>query len=276
MIRYIYEDRSLTFNPARNKAHESLKKTLDELYGKENVTEKLFRDRWLMNMSEEGDVFADGWYCPPPYGMAVLFGDRITFDSLRNEPNWPGDTVINWNEDLFYAYSSPVDRKSGLIGDTSVTLYFGSNNKIRDHIRECHDAVMEVFSGLETVGTGGELFLMSQEVFRKHGLISDVISRTDNMPVNLGHTFPTLEGASEKDVLSQDDRNTISRARLFNNAAAEWRFTDGLQFTVEPQLLSVSDRSMPQITQHYVVKKDREGFIVCNDIDEILTQFDLI
>ena len=276
MIRYTFEDRTLTFNPAREKAHESLKKTLAELYGKDGISEKLFRDRWLSNMSAEGDIFADGWYCPPPFGMAVLFGDRITFDSLRNEPNWPGDTVIDWERDLFYAYASPVDKTSGRIGDTSVTLYFGSDRKIRDHIRKCHDAVMAVFGELESVRTGGELFKMSQRVFRDHGLVSDVISRTDSSPVNLGHTFTVLEGAASKEELGKEDRNALSKARMFSNVEAEWGFEDGLQFTVEPQLLSISDPSMPQITQHYVVEKTPEGFVVCNDIDEILTQFDLI
>ena len=273
MIRYISREPGLVFNKARSKAHEALKKTLNECCGKEGVTEIAFKEQWLRNMESLGNIFADGWYCPPPLGIAVLFGDRVTFDSLRNEYNWSGETVMDWNRDMFYAYASPVDKESGTIGDTSVTIYFGKNQKILDHMKNCHDAVMDVFENLEKVSKGKELFRMSQEIFEKHGLRSDVISRTDNMPVNLGHTFPSLEGASKKDVLSDEDKLCISKARMFVNDTGEWEFQDGLQFTVEPQLLSIEDPEMPQITQHYVVQARADGFTVCNDIDEILSSF---
>ncbi|MBR2671329.1 MAG: hypothetical protein IKE27_03940 [Oscillospiraceae bacterium] len=273
MIRYVYDNEEYVFNPARQKAHMALKKSLSELCGKDGVTEIAFKRQWLKNMESLGGIFADGWYCPPPLGIAVLFGDRVTFDSLRNEYNWSNDTVMDWNRDMFYAYASPVDKETGTIGDTSVTIYFGENRKILDHIKNCHDAVMDVFENLEKVSKGRELFRMSQEIFEKHGLKSDVISRTDNMPVNLGHTFPSLDGASEKESLSDEDKLIISKARKFVNDTGEWEFTDGLQFTVEPQLLSLEDPEMPQITQHYVVMANRDGFTVCNDIDEILKAY---
>lgn len=271
----LYTEKGIpAFNYARGKAYSGLEKTLDELFGKPEVTETMFRDRWSENMSGS-DVIADGWYSPPPKGIAVLTDGRVNFDSLRNSCNWSDGTAIDW-DGVLYAYASPVDRRTGLIGDISVTLYFGKDQKIRDHVRRCHDATIELFERLGEAESAGDLFRMSQSVFEKHRLKSTVISRTDNMPINLGHTFPCLNEAPEGETLSEDEKNGISRARKFLNSSAEWGFENGLQFTVEPQLVSLDDPDLPKITQHYVVKACGDDFIVCNDIDSMLRKYDLI
>ncbi|MBR3355779.1 MAG: hypothetical protein IKG47_10590 [Oscillospiraceae bacterium] len=272
---YYTEEGYPSFNHARKTACFSLDRTLDELNGIEGISELIFRDQWAKNMSESNDVFADGWYSPPPMGIAVLSDDRVNFDSLRNPEYWAGDTEINW-KGILYAYASPVDRVSGYIGDISVTLYFGNDNRIIEHIKKCHEATMTVFNRMNECGTAGDLFRMSQRVFEEYRLKSTVISRTDNMPINLGHTFPFLSGISDKIKLSAEDKLTISTSRLFLNATADWGFDDNLQFTVEPQLVSLDDPSMPKITQHYVVKYIEGDFIVCNDIDGILNRYSLV
>ena len=276
MTRYTRDDSRLIFNPARQKAFLSLRETLAETYGLPGISEKGFRDLWLLKMGDDGTTIADGWYCPPPRGTAVLFGERITFDSLRNEYNWSGDTMIDWHSDLLYAYASPVDRTSGRIGDTSVTLYFGPNTAVSDHIRRCHDAVMDVFESLGKAQTAGALFDLSREIFLRHRLRDCVISRTDSAPSNLSHTFPKLESVPADGILSEEDIRMISTSRRFINTNADWEFTDGLQFTVEPQLMSYDDESLPQITQHYVVRYEAGVFTVCNDIDIILADYDQI
>ena len=102
--KYTQNNKELIFNNCRQKAFLSFEKTLDSLYGKDNITEIEFQKEWFKNLEQEENVIADGWYNPPPYGMAVLFGDRVSFDSLRNEDNWPKDIIIDWKKDLMYAY----------------------------------------------------------------------------------------------------------------------------------------------------------------------------
>ena len=262
------------FNSARESACLSLEKTLSELYRKQGVTEVIFKNRWYDNMKPY-DVYADGWYSPPPKGISVLVNNRVNFDSLRNTYNWSDETEIDWNG-VLYAYASPIDRKTGLIGDISVTLYFGNNQKIIDHIKNCHKATLEVFDRIGEAETAGDLFRISQHVFEKYRLKSTVISRTDDMPINLGHTFPCLSNITNQEFMSEADKEEISRARRFLNAAAKWKFENGIQFTVEPQLVSVDDSEMPKITQHYVVKACGGDFLVCNDIDRILSKYSLI
>ncbi len=275
MIRYTLEDPGLIFNPGRQTSFFALASTLEELTGRNEVTELSFRDKWINNASLSGTVFEKGWYSPPPEGTAVLFGDRLNFDSLRNRQYWSGDTGIDWENGALYAYSSVVDRKTGRMGDLSVTLCWGSDQKTADHIRNCHEAVLNLFSRIESVETASDLFRLSREVFSANHLISTVISRTDSMPSNLGHTFEAIPVDPNASDLSDAERNALSNKRRFLNADAKWFFVPGLQFTVEPQLVSEADPSLPKITQHYLVKALSDGFCVCNDIDLLLDQYGL-
>ena len=275
MIFYTSENEELIFNSARQKATSALQETLKEFYGKEEISERIFAQRWLERLSEKKDVYAKGWYSPPPYGTAVLSGDRLNFDSLRNEKFWPSERIIDWRDGFLYAYCSPVDKISGYMGDMSVTLYFGKDEKIKEHFRNCRVAAEDIFDHLEDSEGPGELFRYSQEIFRSRGLLSNVISRTDSLPSNLGHTFAHLEEIADKAELTKEEIDHLSSSRHFLNQGADFVFEEGLQFTVEPQLLSLNDASFPKVTHHFVVKKREDGFIVCNDIDELLEEFEL-
>ncbi|MCI8760219.1 MAG: hypothetical protein HFJ34_03755 [Clostridia bacterium] len=77
-------------------------------------------------------------------------------------------------------------------------------------------------------------------------------------------------------MLTQIEKQEISQARKFINEDSKWEFTEEMQFTIEPQLISTEDFNLPQISQHYLVKKEKDRFIVCTDIDKILEEYQLI
>lgn len=266
--KYTLNHKELIFNECRQKAYVSFKKTLNNIYGKDNITEEVFQKEWFNNLEQEENIIADGWYNPPKYGMAVLFGSRVSFDSLRNEDNWPKDIIIDWKNDMMYAYCSPVDKQTGIIGDMSITLYFGKDKKILNHMYNCHKAVNEIFDNLNQIKDSYNLFCMSEDIFEKHNLKNCIISKTDNTPLDLGHTFPRWQRIKEK--LEDEDIKIISKSRQFINKNTNWEIKENMQFTIEPQLISTVDSSLPQISQHYLIKKDSDGYIICNDIDEIL------
>ena len=254
----------------------ALEESIDELYGRDGITEKIFAQVWLDKMSEKGEIFAKGWYCPPPFGMAVLSGNRLNFDSLRNERFWSNDTPIDWKDGFLYAYCSPVERSDGYIGDMSITLYFGKDEKIREHFRNCRKAAEDIFEHLSATTGPDELYAYSLKAFENRGLRSNVISRTDPKPSNLGHSFTYLEEGRDEEELSQKMIDHLSSSRKFLNGFDRWSFEEGMQFTVEPQLLSLTDENLPKVTHHFVIKKKDDDFIVCNDIDSLLKRFELI
>ena len=61
-------------------------------------------------------------------------------------------------------------------------------------------------------------------------------------------------------LLSADQKDAIRKARLFLNNATDWNFVDYLQFTIEPQLVSVDDPDLPEIAYHYMARGTGPSF----------------
>lgn len=270
--------RPLTVEPnlARRAATETFRETLRRLKRRSQVTERDFANEWLAAMSSVDGVSMNGWYNPPPDGVAVLTGiPRINFTSLRDEENWPSTRTIDWENGALYAYCSPVNTASGMPGDFAITLYFGDNKHIRQHFHRTYQAVHEILTGIPSKASSGELFRHSTDIFDRWNLRNCVISYTDTVFLDLGHTFPAL---STFDTLTRKlepaEQDFIRRGRKFINNESDWPLNSHGQFTVEPQLIDVGDAELPQVTYHYVVTPDSFG--VLDDQDTILTDFGLV
>lgn len=271
---------SLGFNEGRNRAFMSLSETIDHCIGKV-VSENEFRDEWQKRLLVDGVIISDGWYCPPPYGMAVLSGtieypSRVSFESLRMEKYWSSDRIINWSSDLFFAYCSPVHIPSGFPGDLAVTLYFGDDREVLNHFRNSYKAVRDVLESIENYKNSKDLFFASQNIFQNYGLKNCVVSYTDQVALDLGHTFPKISVSTEngKRFLSDNEKDQIRLLRQFINEKDIWSLSEPIQFTIEPQLISTINKYLPQITYHYLVQY-RDGFHICNDVDVLLEKFAL-
>jgi len=60
---------------------------------------------------------------------------RLNFGNLRRESVWPrADIRLNVKNGIIFAYASPFDKKTGIIGDFQTTLYFGKKQEIIDHL----------------------------------------------------------------------------------------------------------------------------------------------
>ena len=231
---------------------------------------------WAEAMGTHPAVSANGWYDPPPRGVAVLSGlSRISFETLRNEASWPGEDVVDWDAGALYGYCSPVNTSDGMPGDFAVTLYFGADPAIRAHFLAAHRATRDVLAVACEESSSRSLFRRSGEIFEAAGLRNCVVSYTDTMPLDLGHTFPvpTQYGLDGERRLNAGTRDTIRTSRKFLNDDSDWDLRASGQFTVEPQLASAADPSLPQVTFHYVV--DPETGTVLDEPDAILSEFSL-
>ncbi|MCL2629650.1 MAG: hypothetical protein FWD33_03120 [Alphaproteobacteria bacterium] len=267
------------FNPARNGAFCALIDTFLVTEGRP-VTEVEFRDLWLQKIFSRG-LIAEGWYSPPPFGAAVLFGRnddpaRISYTRLRYEEFWPrSENVVDWKSGFMYAYCSPVHKETGIIGDMSVCLYFGEDERLRAHFINAYRATAELLEQLPKVSNSKELFEKSNSVFQKYNLANNIDSMNDPLNNNVGHTFPSI-GKIDADSLTDEQKDQLSGARIFINGGEPLEFTDGMQFTIEPQLVSTLDSSLPKVTFHYVAKKVPEGYRLCNIINILSAKYRLI
>lgn len=263
-------------NPARCQAASAFTEVIGRLHGQSGISEQMLARAWAEMMSADLAVSANGWYDPPPNGIAVLSGlSRISFETLRNEASWPGGDAIDWDTGALYAYCSPVSTSDGMPGDFAITLYFGADQAIRSHFLAAHRAAREVLAVACEESSSRALFRRSGEIFQAAGLRNCVVSYTDTTPLDLGHTFPVPARCAldSQRRLDAEMRDAIRKSRKFLNDDSDWDLRASGQFTVEPQLVSTADPSLPQVTFHYVV--DPESGTVLDEPDSILAEFGL-
>ena len=249
-----------TINHGRLLCFSALKNTLSELKGKANITEIQFRDIWLNNISLNTNMTKHGWYSPPPFGMAVLSAedkqpDRINFQSLRDRENFPSDRIINWETNLMYVYASNIDKELGLAGDFGITLYFGSNQLVIKHFKNCYHAVKKILLFLEKTNSSVELFNKSQEIFFEFGLQNCIVSYTDKEPLDLGHTIPLIETSWLTNDVTDLTIDYMKNQRKFINSSVDWNLNSVEQFTIEPRLKAINETDLPQISFHYLARR---------------------
>lgn len=268
-------------NIGREISFVTFKETLEQLEGTAEVNEIIFRDTWLQKIKQHNKITLEGWYDPPPFGMAVLFASdtnatRISFDSLRNEKNWPSENKMNWGSGLLYAYSSFVDIQTGLPGDFAITLYFGRKKEIINHFQNCFNATKQVLLEIGNANESIELFEKSQIIFSKFNLRNSVVSITDSTPLDLGHSLPIIgnEVFQHNRTIPIETKDQIRRSRKFINGHTNWSFKREGQFTIEPQLVSLNNTEFPQISFHYIVEvNSKNEILLMNQNDELLKKY---
>lgn len=276
----------LVCKKTRKYTADCLLKVLKEVLEKEEkISEAEFRDKWLKELRKSKDIFPDGWYVPPPHGMTVLFGtdedfSRLNFSSIRPEKFWPRkDVYLNLTKGIAMLYASPVDKKTGIIGDFETTIYFGKKKKTKKHLKTNIEIIKKIYDYLQIGMPFSQIVSMANKEFKNQGLTNEVLSINDPTNTNIGHTIPfSYEEISleENDILKQGDRNwqnmltMISKKRKFVNAEEQLLINPGMAFTIEPRLKNSNNKSVPFSTYHSIIlfKENGEKELLA-DYDEI-------
>ena len=235
----------------------------------EAVSEKEFCQSLLINgLAKNPNVYPEGWYAPPPSGVAALFGrpddnyERLKFDTLRKEQFWPRpDKLLAKEGGVGIIYASPVDIESGIIGDFGISVCIGCDKKITGHLANCL-SVLETVAEQAQIGMEfRELYHFAQKLFTRNGLTNArTITWTDKVGTNIGHTVPW--SYEEPDGLEQEiiqDKNfaklsqIISEKRINLNRFEHFKIADDIAFTVEARLESLEDPLLPNVFYHMIV-----------------------
>jgi hypothetical protein len=207
-------------------------------------------------------LLPEGWYQPPPGGVSVLIGRptsfaRVGYTSLRDPQIWPRGDIELADDSLVYAYASPTDRASGLIGDFGVTLYSGSRQSVRDHVERCLQISVGIAEHAEVGMELRELFRHAERLIAEAELSNRTASATDGGAANIGHTVPwSFEpySASDRECIDSGDVKEIAALirgkRIFLNATASQRIAQTMAFSVEPRMASAK---LPLTSFHLVV-----------------------
>jgi hypothetical protein len=235
-------------------------------------------------MQKNKHIFPDGWYTPPPHGIIALFADdtnidRVNFQSVRPEKHWPrNDVFLNTKTGLLCLYASPVDKKSGVIGDFGLTLYFGDNQDIQTLLVKILDIDRQIFEFAKPGMKLSQISQYAENILHKNRMENQVVSRTDNAVVNIGHTIPvTYEtwNQQEQEILKlgttnwEETKDMISSKRKFVNDIEPLTIQSDFGVTIEPRAKLLDKPELPVSLYYHTIALFRE-----NGEKELLTNFD--
>jgi hypothetical protein len=257
-----------------------------ETFGGENpwdsrLTESDIAQRWLGHMKRCSDLLPGGWYQPPPGGLAVLIGEapkfkRLEYESLRDESSWPRNDIPLLPGSLVYAYASPVDRETGLIGDLGFTLYSGPDERLQEYLRTCLRVTLDVARYAEPGMALCDLYTYADSRITGAGFRNQTPSSTDPGAMNVGHTVPWSYPSGAPDVDLSDMvslRDQIRTSRLFLNSRNTTPIGRDMTFTVEPRFIS---DNYPMCGYHVIVSFTDGVRDISTCFREIFEQFGML
>lgn len=269
----------------RKIAADTLLTVLQEMLQKnELISEAELASKWLKELRKHPEIFPNGWYEPPPSGIGVLFSskdypDRISYDNLRLKRNWPQNNVfLDKDEGLAYLFASPLDKKSAVIGDFGITIYFGKNPEVISHLKICLNFDYEILKYAEVGMSFAELANFAEQLLKDKEMENNVLSFTDQAKFNFGHTIPSTDvkwNNEEKKQLNGSEidwegvKTTVSKRRIFLNKTEEFKIKPGVAFTIEPRAKKNNDSNLPTALSYHTI-----GIFKENGEKELLTYFD--
>nr|BFE98405.1 hypothetical protein GCM10020241_00810 [Streptoalloteichus tenebrarius] len=267
-------------NPGRTIVAEAFLKTLRALRGQTDVTEIDFRDQWHRRIAASGEMTWEGWYTPPSNGMAVLFASgadasRVHFRTFRDRESYVSSRVIDWADGVILGYASNVHRMTGLPGDFATTVYLGEQPRIIEHFRRARAVCRDIIAAADGNMTAGELHRVGMRLLAERGLAGTTHSDTDPNGDNIGHTLPRLPVVPVGFTLRPEQVDRLRHGRKFLRRDGDWRLDSVNQFTIEPQVVSSADASLPKVMLHYVVSM-RDGVAVCDRCEDPLAEVEII
>ena len=267
-------------NRGRTIVARAFSRTLHSLRGEENVTERTFRDRWQRLVAESGEMTADGWYNPPSMGMAVLFAtaadpSRVNFRTFRDRESFVSGKVMDHTNGIVLGYASNVHLKTGLPGDFATTVYLGKDPRVLDHFKRARELCRAIIAKVHGTMTAGELHVEALAELQTRELGGTTHSDTDPDGHNVGHSLPRLRVGPLTDTLRTDEIETLRNGRLFIRRDGTWPVGSVDQFTIEPQVVSANDPTLPKVMLHYVISA-AGSVVVCDACEEPLRDLAII
>jgi len=257
----------------RKLAAEIVEKSLTNI---DNISETELKEKIITETSNHNEVFPHGWYDPPQSGVAVLFAQkpfkRLMFNSMRNPEYWPKENFKFEKETMGVIYLSPINRKTGMIGDFALTIYNGENEEIKKHIKKCYDTILLIAKHAEVGMKFSDLYKFALNSFESEfKFIGEMTTSSDpNLGINLGHTVP---GSFEKDFTfgnSFDEiKDTIRTKRVYINEVENFEIPETCAFTVEARLEDLKNPELPKAYFHFIVCFDRGEKTILKNFENI-------
>jgi hypothetical protein len=246
-----------------------------------NPSEAEIRDRWHAGLRANPRLLPEGWYAPPPHGIAVLVGRpedgfaRSGVPSFRAEQAWPSPQQRLDRGCLLTAYASPIDRDTGLIGDIMATIYRGEEQGLLEHIQNVRQTTQAIVDMAEAGMSFKDLYRVGLGIIEQRGMSNAIVGINDPTGTNIGHTIPwSTEPPTpeERELLNSGDSRAIaalvSSKRIFVNSVESFTIPETGAFSVEPRLSAPGGQ--PTVAYHIVVAFEEGRKHVIDELEPLL------
>jgi len=195
---------------------------------------------------------------------------------LRPQESWPrSDIFLDRESGIAMVYASPVNKETGIIGDFGLTLYFGKDKNLQEHLATSLQTNREIFEYVKEDMELRDVNAFTHENLKSNGLMTNLSSPSDPTGTNIGHTIPASYqdwSMKEKQLLHEgkweEISKMISKKRVFLNSKEKLRVRKGMAFTIEPRPQSAQDSNLPTVLFHTIALFRENGE------KELLTDFD--
>lgn len=259
----------------RKIAADILVKSLVNIYGKSEIE---IREKILKEISTRADIYGEGWYSPPPFGVCVLLDGnpytRLQFKSLRNPSAWPIENSLLEKESVGIVYLSPVDKTTGMLGDIGLTIYNGENKEIKEHIRKCYQVIRAIAEKAEVGMHFNDLYKVADGLFENNLKIIEWMTTTNdpNLGINLGHTIPgSYDDNLNPNNSFEEIKDFITKKRIYINKAEDFKIPETCAFTVESRLVDKEKIYLPNVFFHFVVCFNKGEKTILDNFDKIFS-----
>lgn len=226
----------------------------------DNLSEAGIAEKIKSEINRHPEIFPEGWYNPPPSGIAVLLDqkpfNRFLYESLRKSEFWPQKNLFLKKETVGLIYFSPIDRKTGMIGDIGLTLYKGADEKIKQHLKNSYKAILKIAEHAAVGMAFSQICNFAADLYQNEFKMTKwvPISSNPNVSINLGHSVP---GSFENNLAFgnsyEEMRKTIRTNRVHINETEHFKIPETCAFTIESRLEDFNNPGLPSAYFHFIV-----------------------
>lgn len=240
----------------------------------DGLSELEIKEKIVAEIKKHDEIFPEGWYNPPPAGIAVLLGkDRLQYDSLRNENFWPQNNIFLEKETVGLIYFSPIDRSTGMIGDIGFTIYRGVDEKIKKHLKNTYKVIRSIAEYTKVGMEFSEICSFALNLYKnKFKTTKWVTISSPNFTINLGHSIP---GSFEENFTFgntyEEIKDSIRTKRVDVNNEEHFKIPETCAFTIESRLEDLNNPAMPSAYFHFIVCFNKGEKTILENYDKIFS-----
>jgi len=241
----------------------------------DGLSEFEIKEKIVSEIKNHPEIFPEGWYNPPPSGMAVLLGkDRLQYGSLRDEAFWPQKNISFEKETVGLIYFSPINRHTGMIGDIGFTIYRGVDEKIKQHLKNVYGVILEIAEHAKVGMEFAEICSFALSLYKNKFKMTRwvPISSNPNVTINLGHSIP---GSFEENFTFgnsyQEIKDSIRTKRIHVVETEHFKIPETCAFTIESRLEDFNNPDMPSAYFHFIVCFNKGQKTILENYDRIFS-----